>query len=498
MRLFLLLLCALCATQGHNIFEGSCLRKDPPPGVLVVSPGSKLILTCGGHVKVDGVKVTMNRDGSNTNSRASSSDRAQAILKGQDSINHTGVLKKRDKDGSVDVRLTDSGKYTCQHRGKTFSLRVTVAGPPEHPSLSCYKKSPSSKIRCEWTSQQPISVRPQCYLFLSKSLPWTFSRSQCSFSSQLSRCWCSLDHNEDEQRKRHTAYLCVTSSAGNATSNLLRFTPLSILRPDPPSDVRVQQEEGQENKITVTWRSPASWKSQDDYYQLIYEISYRPIKPQVLVLYGQTETIEKQQSYTITDALPGVEYMIQLRTKDAYDGLWSNWSAPIYARSWTAQPSTILLTDDVTPTMYLFYDGDKEGSGTDDNTFDAPESERSVVEVWHHVLWISASCVLLSVILAAYIFRHKERFVSKLQTVGVVTECRDPTQPPASPPTAPAAPAAPEGQALMTFALPYYKQPLPNEVEEEEDEKEEELRVEERREAVHFNNTSYFLVQRKC
>lgn len=92
-------------------------------------------------------------------------------------------------------------------------------------------------------------------------------------------------------------------------------------------------------------------------------------------------------------------------------------------------------------------------------------------------------------------FRHKDRFLFKLQSLSVVTQCGDLPQP--SP--QPSAPAAPEVQALVTFAPPRYKGPSESEVEEEEEGEEEnveEQQVKERIEAMHFNNTSYFLIQR--
>ncbi|XP_076010038.1 interleukin-6 receptor subunit alpha [Genypterus blacodes] len=605
MRVCLLLLCVLSAAPARGVFEGTCPRKDPPPGVLVVSPGSKLSLTCSGSVKVDGVKVSVAGD---TSSRGKSSDGTRAGVRGQDSsgnltgvwektgqgaldgavtrgyqtlptaratepgedgepatrsaytsqVSHTGVntsptaqtfpatsvsgrqevdweemdgdyededeeegdgsrvtrgLRKRahwkfngmalrkgegEQGGLVlgrrgatlslpSATMGHSGKYTCQHRGKTFSLRVIMAVPPEHPTLSCYKKSPSSKIRCEWTLQQPITVRPDCYLLLHKGPLWTLTRSQCSFSPSLSRCWCALDHNEDERRDLHIAYLCVTSMAGNATSSVLRFKPLDILKPDPPSDVRVRQEEGQERRMTISWSSPTSWKHQDAYYELMYELSYRPIKPPVL--HAQTVPMKHQRSYTITDIMPGVEYMMQLRTKDEFDGLWSNWSAPVYGHSWTAKRLTVSLNDDLTTTMYPAY----ESSGSDEIIFDVAPMSEGVMEVWQLALWISAPCVLLLVFVAAYIFRHKVKYAIQLQTLTGVTQCSESSQPSVTPP------AAPEAQALVTFAPPHFKQSLPNEVEgeEEEGEKEAESTVQERREAVHFNNSCYFLVQRE-
>lgn len=56
------------------------------------------------------------------------------------------------------------------------------------------------------------------------------------------------------------------------------FLPVPTVKPDPPSDVKVKQEEGHETWIKVTWNFPTSWKPQDRYYELIYEVKYRPLK----------------------------------------------------------------------------------------------------------------------------------------------------------------------------------------------------------------------------
>ncbi|XP_054477360.1 interleukin-6 receptor subunit alpha [Anoplopoma fimbria] len=598
MRIFLPLLCVLCAPSAHGIFDGTCPRKDPPPGLLVLSPGSKLVLTCIGHVEVDGVKVRIHRNSSNIR-RGSTSN---AIPTTVNIISKTGVLirskkhtanitvsegyqskstgeskslglpdtgytasttthtvrptsvsrllkgesdweageyddlgdyeeeeggeegsrvtrgirsrpqwkwkgmtvGKGDRDwGGItferrgaslslsSVRLTDSGRYTCNHRGREmFAVKVNVADPPENPSLSCYKRSPSSKIRCEWAPQKPVTMWPNCYLFLSKSPTEAFIRLQCSYSSRRSCCWCALDHNEDELRTLHLAYLCVTSITGNATSSLLHFLPLNILKPDPPSDVRVRQEEGQEMRMKVTWSWPNSWKSNDNYYDLIYQIQYRPLKSSLY--YGQIQILKKR-SYTITDAMPGVEYLIQLRTKEEYDGQWSDWSIPVYASSWllTTAKGPFEMKNDLSATTFPVYTDNEGGSGTDDDVFVDPEPVQSGPEMLHHILWISGSFALLSVILAAYIFRHRERFMSKLQSPSVITQCADSPRPP------PSAAPPPEGQALVTFASPRYKKAQQSEVEEGEEENEEEKQqLKESIEAMHFNNTSYFFLSR--
>ncbi|XP_036931730.1 interleukin-6 receptor subunit alpha isoform X2 [Acanthopagrus latus] len=453
MRIFLPLLCAVCAPVARGIFDGTCLRKDPPPGVLVLSPGSDLVLTCSGHVEVDGVKV---RNGSNTNRVGSSSAATPTIVSiitspgaqmksdthttenavsqgyrsnpteagDYSSLRHTDTgytasptahvgqhtgarrllntaetdgeeyeedeasrvtrgikwrspwkLNKRtlgkgdsdqggitfDRSGTSlslsSVRVTDSGTYACFHRGRErFSLKVIVADPPGQPVLDCYKKSPSSKIRCASTPQKPNTVRPDCSLLLSKNAQ-PFVRRQCSYSSLTSRCWCALDHNEEERRNNHMAFLCITSIAGNTTSNLLQFHPLSIVKPDPPSNVMVRQIEGHETWLKVVWSLPTSWKSADNFYELIHEIKYRPDKSPFHQ--EQVHEVTDRRFCMITDAIPGVEYVIQLRTKEQYDGMWSSWSNPVLATTWTAPAATT--------TMHPVYT-DTESSGDDYTT----------------------------------------------------------------------------------------------------------------------------------
>lgn len=49
------------------------------------------------------------------------------------------------------------------------------------------------------------------------------------------------------------------------------------VKPNPPSNVVVQQEEGQETRMTVTWELPTSWNSQGNFFKLTFELKYRPL-----------------------------------------------------------------------------------------------------------------------------------------------------------------------------------------------------------------------------
>lgn len=570
MRLFLLVVAAVCVPELHGIFDGVCPRKDLPVGALVLSPGSELFLTCSGHVKVNGVKVSLSRNSSNTrqsspgviattqkmisNGATKTSEAAPGEnrrftdpgctdsphvvhptsssssrrLKGESDWGDeemdyeddegggrvTRGIKSRpqwkwnkslvgsgDKDWGdftfgrsgatltlTSVRLEDSGKYSCHHRGRErFAVKVIVAEPLESPVLICYKRSPSSKIRCEGRPQKSVIKQPRCSLFLSKSTTKNFHQLPCTYSYQHSRCWCALDHIDDDIRSLHMAFLCLTSITGNVTSNLLQFTPLSILTPDPPSNVSVHQKEGQQMRMAVTWNLPASWKQQDSHYHLKYELKYRPSKSSFSN--EQVREIHNRRSYTITDAIPGVEYQIQLRAKDEFDGRWSSWSPPYYARSWTTAST---LMDDLSTTT--LYDIEGTGSGAEwefDETV-SPTEPGFAMEVSHHVLWIFAVFAFLCVILGAYVFRHRDRFMSKLHNHSVIARYRDSSPPPTS------APAPPEAQVLMTFSPPIRKERAGSDAEEgEEEENEEEETAREAMDSMHFNNTSYFLLQRE-
>uniref|UniRef100_A0AAZ3PSM0 Fibronectin type-III domain-containing protein n=1 Tax=Oncorhynchus tshawytscha TaxID=74940 RepID=A0AAZ3PSM0_ONCTS len=380
------------------------------------------------------------------------------------------------------LAVGDSGNYSCHRGGKLVSsLRVSVAVPPERPKLSCYKRSPSSKIRCDWTASQPVTPVPQCYLLLRKGLSGSFSRVNCSYSALLSRCWCAIGHQEKENREPHLAYLCVTNTAGNTTSPLLDFTPLDIINPDPPSSVVVRGVEGQERRLRVGWAVPHSWKERDRYHELLYELRYHTM-PHGTQIKGTTTA----RFYTITDALPGVQYLIQLRAKEEFDGHWSEWSTAVYANTWTAPVPTAF--SDLSTVMQDYTDDTDSGSGMTEET--SVSESRGDVEVWPHVLWVVASCVLLSItLLSTYLYRHRERFLSKLWRLSPVSSSPACPSPPVT--TLPTQ----EGHALVNFDHPIYGEPVPQEEErKEEDEEEEE---EEKGEVIRFNNTSYFLVQSK-
>lgn len=532
-------LCALCVLWPTPILyalDGSCPRKEPPPGVVIVSLGSKLVLTCSGHVIVNRVKqifashsfsdavtystlkaishnavlmkqyTSVNMENADeiipTSSSSSVSqptrpkygwddrpmDRFNEFTeeeKGEEAKKFNTQWKFNNKGiqgnavGSMlslsHVRKNDSGRYSCHHGdAERFSIRIIVTEAPETPHVSCYKKSPSSKIRCEWIPLKPIHKGTSCSLLIRKRLIGWFDNVPCSYSARRSRCWCALDHNEEERRMVHQVILCVSSLIGNATSEPLSFKPMQILKPDPPYNVSIQSEAGLNQPLTVTWKPPFSWKFQDRFYQLIYEIRYKPV---VSINY-QTVTVYEHTRHTITDAKGGEEYAVQVRTKDEYEGQWSDWSAPQYGHSWIEESEDDLS---MTPFPYSY----SEGSGAEDTTADYSVSKAPPQVISHHYLWmmLMIPIAISFTISVVYIIRYKDKCMSKLQNLGVLAQCSEPVHPQHTPDAAPTV-----AERLLNSDRP------PIEVREKS---EQELGSDEKIETTNFNNTSYFLVSRK-
>lgn len=59
-------------------------------------------------------------------------------------------------------------------------------------------------------------------------------------------------------------------------SRLLRLPPVPPVKPDAPKNVSVRKIEGEDTWMKVTWSLPSSWKSRDNFYDMIYQIKYRP------------------------------------------------------------------------------------------------------------------------------------------------------------------------------------------------------------------------------
>ncbi|XP_046702275.1 interleukin-11 receptor subunit alpha-like isoform X2 [Silurus meridionalis] len=320
--------------------------------------------------------------------------RAQWTLNGklmQDGVEHGGALRLPA------LQLTDSGNYSCYRKSKLVSsIRIEVGIPPKSPTLSCYKKSHISNIWCEWISKQPIIPQPQCYLLLRKGLE-KITHVNCSYSAARSCCWCVLPSMEND-RNVYTAKLCVTNTAGNATSSPFNYITQNIIKPDPPDEVKVMSVMGEHNMLNVTWSLPATWMW-EQYYTLQFQLRYRPLRARE---YQNVET--GRRDWLILDALPYTNYEIQIRAKDEYEGQWSEWTSPVHAHTWTASGTTVApVINTSLDTIWTFPVGHEESENEVDIR---PAADRDAA-LWVYVLSVVGICLLITIVtLSVYFLRY--------------------------------------------------------------------------------------------
>ncbi|XP_066538369.1 interleukin-6 receptor subunit alpha [Hoplias malabaricus] len=302
-----------------------------------------------------------------------------------------------------DIQLNDSGNYSCYKGGRLISsVKISVGVPPGTSTLTCHKKFHTSKVRCEWLSKQPIIPRPQCYLLLGRGTE-NFTHVLCSYSPERSRCWCAMP-SEEGDKQTYFAKICVANTAGSST-NIQHYTPQDILKPDPPAKVIVKAVKGQPHTLVITWSYPATWKNY--FYHLQFELRYRPLLSkqfQLRPLNGDPQDL----IFWIQDAMPNVQYEVQLRAKDEYDGIWSEWTRPVYARTWKAPEPTII--PDTYTSLEPFWTL-SEGSGDEDDHGSEHEDGSGIM--WQYVLWACVLCLFTISILIIYTLRHRVRFMSK-------------------------------------------------------------------------------------
>ncbi|KAG9345375.1 hypothetical protein JZ751_009922 [Albula glossodonta] len=529
-----LLLSVLIVIQVQCFQDGLCPQKDTPHGAQVLSPGSALTLYCNGWITVDGVDITHNSwvlngreegagegvsDKLRRTSRAGDHDEPPVQHRGEQlgdtsqprlrqELDHTGhvgeAVSLTGEDGRVNgsqldkarsdvmgdeekanasssskalgaagrverglrdrtqwkvnghprttggggdrgdmlhlaaLRLSDSGVYSCQQAGReVFSIKIIVAAPPEQPTLSCIRKTPTSKIRCDWTSSQ---------------------------------------HHPEGDKDIYLATLCVTNIAGNVTSPTTEIHPVNIIKPDPPRNVTVHKEEGKEHRLKVTWNYPVTWRP--DFYFLEFQLQYYPI------LNGESMQVQsidtKRLSYTISDILPRTTYQLRIRAREEFHmGQWSDWSSSVKARSWTGLQSSVSSSAHSTSynhTVIPFDTGEGSGSGSEPTNL-SPATRPPTPML--HLSWVFGVCALMTLtVLAIYILRHREQFITKLLKLGRSSTSRTPAPPSCQKPQE-------EGNPLVfpeSSAPPLSKEPpYPQE--------------EERAEGIHLHNMGYFLVQ---
>uniref|UniRef100_A0A452V252 Interleukin-6 receptor subunit alpha n=1 Tax=Ursus maritimus TaxID=29073 RepID=A0A452V252_URSMA len=258
------------------------------------------------------------------------------------------------------VQLSDSGNYSCYQDGRLLgTVRLLVDAPPEEPQLSCFRKSPLSKVACEWSPRHPPSPTTRATLLVRKfrSVPLGDSQEPCPYAQGSRKFSCRLAVPEGDN-SLYVVSLCVSNSAGSRSSSPQTFEGYGILQPDPPANITVTAVDGNPRWLSVTWQDPPSWNSY--FYRLQFELRYRAERSKTFTTWMVQEL---RHRCIIYDAWRGMRHVVQLRAREEFGhGSWSAWSQEATGTPWTESRSPPAESEVSPSTQALTTNEDDESS----------------------------------------------------------------------------------------------------------------------------------------
>uniref|UniRef100_A0A7N5JQA4 Interleukin-6 receptor subunit alpha n=1 Tax=Ailuropoda melanoleuca TaxID=9646 RepID=A0A7N5JQA4_AILME len=326
------LLTALLAAPGAALAPGGCPAPEVVSDAVTSLPGASVTLTCPGGEPGDPVHWLLGNHAAGSRQGSWAAVGRQLLLRS--------------------VQLSDSGNYSCYQDGRLLgTVRLLVDAPPEEPQLSCFRKSPLSKVACEWSPRHPPSPTTRATLLVRKfrSVPLGDAQEPCPYAQGPRKFSCQLAVPEGDN-SLYVVSLCVSNSAGSRSSSPQTFEGYGILQPDPPANITVTAVDGNPRWLSVTWQDPPSWNSY--FYRLQFELRYRAERSKTFTTWMVQEL---RHHCVIYDAWRGTRHVVQLRAREEFGhGSWSAWSQEATGTPWTesrsppaeseASPSTQALT----------------------------------------------------------------------------------------------------------------------------------------------------------
>ncbi|KAM8986750.1 interleukin-27 subunit beta [Ara ararauna] len=225
--------------------------------------------------------------------------------------------------------LAHEGRYSCHHPGTgetwgTVCLRLGY--PPALPALQCWAISYPQAVNCSWVlAPEPL---------LDTDVVATY-RHGTGGDTEVGECvrtgpWsCSFGNVQVFSLIPYVVNVTAVNPLG-AASTSVPFLLESIIKPDPPEDLRVSPIPGETQKLLLQWSPPGSWPF-PEYFPLSYRIRYAQEDGSITAMVAPYE----QTSLTLSDLRPGATLRVQVAAKDFTDaGELSAWSAPASGMPW--------------------------------------------------------------------------------------------------------------------------------------------------------------------
>ncbi|XP_026195653.1 interleukin-11 receptor subunit alpha [Anabas testudineus] len=246
-------------------------------------------------------------------------------------LNQSSALPwhKVTSDGALlllNVSHSAQGNYSC-YDSDGFLLHVVklmLGHPPGLLSISCQVPN-HTHVRCSWVES------------VKTFLPSMYNASFRGNGQEWTPCIVDVIHRHCDVHQPafwltiHTLRITQTNGL-NSETTFAQFSLHKLLKPDPPESLSVQEIAGYPKRLNVSWNFPSSWPIHDA-FPLKFQIRY---KPQGSVYWSEISS--EVSSATIYDALAGHLHQVQVRARDEVniDSQWSEWSALLLARPWSA------------------------------------------------------------------------------------------------------------------------------------------------------------------
>ncbi|XP_063067169.1 ciliary neurotrophic factor receptor subunit alpha, partial [Engraulis encrasicolus] len=237
------------------------------------------------------------------------------------------------------VDLGHKGYYSCfqePHGDLRDQISLRLGMPPTKPTILCRSNTYPKGFYCSWHLQPPPVIQTEFEVMVEHA-----QKVLVVERDPVHKNRCHVKFPELFSSIPYRVNVTAINSLGSSHA-ITSFEEIAIVKPDPPEKVEVKPIPNRVKRLEVTWNHPSTWPDVEN-FPLKYFLRYRPLIRDDWQHVELTDTTR----HTITDAVEGKEYIIQLAAKDMEVGTWSDWSVAIHATPWVEPLPITSTTEDI-------------------------------------------------------------------------------------------------------------------------------------------------------